>query len=43
MDPRHSRLASILPEVTPVSLDRAPGILAAMAAGTARGRTAITF
>jgi hypothetical protein len=33
----------ILPEVTAVSLDRAPDILAAMAAGTARGRSVITF
>jgi alcohol dehydrogenase len=33
----------ILPEVTAVGLDRAPGILAAMAAGTARGRSVITF
>ncbi|MDQ2815706.1 MAG: zinc-binding dehydrogenase, partial [Actinomycetota bacterium] len=34
---------SILPEVTSVSLDQAPDILAAMAAGTARGRSVITF
>jgi propanol-preferring alcohol dehydrogenase len=33
----------ILPEVTAVSLDQAPGILAAMAAGTARGRSVIAF
>ena len=33
----------ILPEVTPVGLDQAPDILAAMAAGTARGRSVITF
>jgi len=33
----------ILPEVTPVSLDQAPGILASMAAGTARGRGVIAF
>ena len=33
----------ILPEVTAVSLDQAPNILAAMAAGTARGRSVITF
>jgi alcohol dehydrogenase, propanol-preferring len=33
----------ILPEVTAVSLDQAPDILASMAAGTARGRSVITF
>jgi D-arabinose 1-dehydrogenase-like Zn-dependent alcohol dehydrogenase len=33
----------ILPQVTPVSLDEAPGALAAMAAGTARGRQVIAF
>ncbi len=33
----------ILPEVTPIGLDQAPETLAAMAAGTARGRSVITF
>jgi hypothetical protein len=32
-----------LPEVTAVTLDQAPGILAAMADGTARGRSVIAF
>jgi len=33
----------ILPDVTPVGLDQAPGILASMAAGTARGRSVIVL
>jgi propanol-preferring alcohol dehydrogenase len=33
----------ILPEVAAVSLDQAPDLLAAMAAGIARGRSVITF
>ncbi|GGW94128.1 alcohol dehydrogenase [Streptomyces malachitofuscus] len=33
----------ILPDVTPVSLDEAPAVLEAMGAGTARGRSVITF
>ncbi|MFI7517999.1 alcohol dehydrogenase catalytic domain-containing protein [Micromonospora globbae] len=33
----------ILPEITPISLDQAPGALEAMAAGTAGGRNVIVF
>ncbi|MEU9356383.1 alcohol dehydrogenase catalytic domain-containing protein [Streptomyces griseoloalbus] len=33
----------ILPDVTPIALDEAPAVLDAMAAGTARGRSVITF
>ncbi|MEU8306976.1 alcohol dehydrogenase catalytic domain-containing protein [Actinomadura sp. NPDC048955] len=33
----------IVPEVTPVTLDEAPGVLAAMDEGTHRGRAVITF
>ncbi|MFE9021128.1 alcohol dehydrogenase catalytic domain-containing protein [Streptomyces sp. NPDC007808] len=33
----------ILPEVTPITLDQAPGVLDAMAHGSARGRSVITF
>ena len=33
----------IVPEVTSVSLDQAPGILASMAGGTAHGRSVIAF
>ncbi|GGT11142.1 alcohol dehydrogenase catalytic domain-containing protein [Streptomyces chromofuscus] len=33
----------ILPDVTPITLDQAPQTLAAMADGTARGRSVITF
>jgi propanol-preferring alcohol dehydrogenase len=33
----------ILPEITPITLDQAPAALDAMAAGTARGRSVITF
>jgi alcohol dehydrogenase, propanol-preferring len=38
-----SAAQNILPEVTPVTLDQAPAILDAMAGGTARGRSVITF
>ncbi|MFC7907295.1 alcohol dehydrogenase catalytic domain-containing protein [Streptomyces nigra] len=33
----------ILPEVTPITLDQAPGVLDAMADGSAHGRSVITF
>lgn len=33
----------ILPDVTPIALDEAPAVLDAMASGTARGRSVITF
>ncbi|RSN90501.1 hypothetical protein DMH26_28045, partial [Streptomyces sp. WAC 05379] len=33
----------ILPEVTPITLEQAPAALDAMADGTARGRSVITF
>ncbi len=33
----------ILPDITPVGLDEAPAVLEAMAAGTARGRSVITY
>jgi D-arabinose 1-dehydrogenase-like Zn-dependent alcohol dehydrogenase len=33
----------ILPEVTPISLDDAPGAIEAMAAGRSRGRSVIVF
>ncbi|MFJ5262540.1 alcohol dehydrogenase catalytic domain-containing protein [Streptomyces sp. NPDC088387] len=34
---------NIVPDVTPITLDRAPTVLDAMAAGTSRGRSVITF